>query len=286
MKGHELYLQKRVRDLLCTDEKYISATVNAEKSYPVNIRLNEDGSISSMQCECLNAKYGQLCSHMAAVLYAYERKQEDSEPRDDVKFYPFRDDFDGKSYYFNLHEITRNLDIRRKTYERAKSMIEAKDIRVGKISCGFMSGSDRQVLEATALDRNGREIAHITIAPERVINHHCYSTGCSVSSQFFYSRLMGTQEWCSHEIALLIMIRDYIIKNRPGDHTSRSALFFLNQFSDSFLPAEGSSDYYFRNNVFLMPHLDFDGYLLKADFRIGTDKSYVVKNLGDLIDSV
>ncbi|MBQ1827098.1 MAG: SNF2 helicase associated domain-containing protein, partial [Erysipelotrichaceae bacterium] len=267
------------------DEKNISATVSDGRSYSVRIRLNEDGSIGRTQCSCPYGQQNQLCVHMAALLYAFEKLFEENTPREDARFYPFRDDFDGKSYYFNLHEITRNIDIKKRTYERAQSMIDNRELKAGKITCGFMSGNDQQVLEANAVDSNGRNIAHITISPDRIISHSCYSSGCNVSSQF-YSRIFGTQDWCVHEVALLIMIRDYILKNRPGDHTSRSALFFLNQFSDSFMPLESLEESYSRHNVFLTPHLDFDGYLLKADFRIGTDKAYVVKNLGDLVDSV
>ena len=129
-RGRGYYQLGYVHDMRYTDQD-ISARVGGQYFYNVNIHLNENGKILSMYCDCPFARDGNNCKHEAALLFAYEARSE-SEARENKKLSlrvkPFEKDFAGKHYYYDLNRITENLVFNKDKVEKAKRLIENKQI--------------------------------------------------------------------------------------------------------------------------------------------------------------
>lgn len=63
------------------DDGILSAVVEGTEDYDVSITLENDIP-SDMECSCPYAEDGNLCKHMAAVLYAYDAGNVKSQPKD------------------------------------------------------------------------------------------------------------------------------------------------------------------------------------------------------------
>ena len=62
------------------DDGILSAVVEGTEDYDVSITLENDIP-SDMECSCPYAEDGNLCKHMAAVLYAYDAGNVKSQPK-------------------------------------------------------------------------------------------------------------------------------------------------------------------------------------------------------------
>ena len=74
-RGFNYYLMDAVSGLVKTSQGY-QANVQGTEDYDVSIDL-KNGRLQSMSCDCPYAESGNICKHMAAVLYAVEDRDED-----------------------------------------------------------------------------------------------------------------------------------------------------------------------------------------------------------------
>ena len=75
-RGYDYYMQGLVEDYQ-EDNGVINATVCGSEDYEVDITLI-NGKLDDAYCSCPYAEDGNYCKHMAAVLFEYEEKQEQS----------------------------------------------------------------------------------------------------------------------------------------------------------------------------------------------------------------
>ena len=73
-RGRQYYNSGRVKRLHYTNGQW-TAIVRGSRHYSVKIRLDENGEIRRMSCDCPFAYGGENCKHMAAVLMAIEEEE-------------------------------------------------------------------------------------------------------------------------------------------------------------------------------------------------------------------
>ena len=297
-RGNNYFKQGLVRNI---KEKNgtLTALVGSGYFYDVRIQLQEDGKIKYMHCDCPYAENGRHCKHEAALLYAYESGLAD-EPKDDRKkkeerIYPFKEDFEKRDLFYDLHKLTKDYVILKDRYEEALRMIEDNEADLEDIGSGFTNRSDEQVLyaEASFPGKSRKSYARAYLNENEIFSMNCYDPLCQEEREKsfwnrYYRPANSDKKLCVHEIVLLIYMRDYILKYDPGDLTNRDSMHFLDYFSDNGNLSKAKAEESTLNDVQLVPKLEYerDG-ILKAGFRIGTvgDKTFVVKDLEDLVDA-
>lgn len=76
-RGLAFYLNKRVADLEKNNGTYTAAVLGI-RYFEVQVKM-QDGYPASMKCNCPISGEGENCEHMAAVLYAIEAKEQETE---------------------------------------------------------------------------------------------------------------------------------------------------------------------------------------------------------------
>ena len=292
-----------------TGNTYISY-VRGSESYRVKIQLNES-SVASMQCSCPYAHDGYRCKHMAAVLYDMEadgklkydgekystsgcRKVSRPVP---VRVFPFRSTEGGRKPYrfYNFEKLTAGYEFYDQQLASAQKLIEEGKLVLREIHEGFLRtmylSSERQCrVMGDYVDRNG-VTRTVTILFSREQIHHldCSSPECrNTSSRYTYYQ-NRRQEMCVHQLALLLLAKDYIEKKRIGDATDYQAMQLLaecraKRAANRVMETAAEHE---KQNIHLEPRLtvESDGSMY-VDFRVGKEKLYVIKNLTHFVDTV
>ncbi|MBQ1287690.1 MAG: hypothetical protein IIY22_03950, partial [Erysipelotrichaceae bacterium] len=147
-RGRDYYREGRVSDL-----KEADGTVSAKVAgfYTVQIRIDEDGRIAHMSCDCPYAAEGRNCKHEAAVLFACEER---SGKKEEKKFSvikrvrPFEDAYKEKKYFYDLSKLTAPYEISAENYERAMELIEEGKAQLIDMGTGYLDTGSDQILYA------------------------------------------------------------------------------------------------------------------------------------------
>ena len=280
------------------------------RTYTVSaIITNPDRPI--LNCTC---PYEGRCKHEAALLYTLgalkpaetapkkplKKKKQPVNPfltmkpadSDDPSLPGYRASYD----YFDLSRILADYEFTKEQCSAASVLVKSGRMRLDRVRTdyvGFMS-RDSLVLLVTGYYKNnmGRELeVRLTLSGDRIVDRTCYVSSCSsyisTPEDDDYAWDWSKKRLCVHQIALLCLLADYLKTNHPGDATDRSASQLLTRFRRMRpLAAASETPELTAKAVTLVPRFR-NGFLsLSVDFRIGTDKLYIVKDLGDLVKRV
>lgn len=285
-RGKDYFYRGLVNDLEA-DDNHISASVG-ENEYDVDIYLYND-KVVNMYCSCPYATGGNNCKHEAAVLFAYENSDlnDDKEPMGEN---PFIEDFkDRKEYYFNLYELTKKMKFAKDRIEQARKIVEEGKIRLIKVQSGFVEqyGETQSIyVDAEIIDGHHVISVYGLFNKDSIDYLNCSDYSCrGYFSRAYYYNEHRDDKLCQHKIALLLMLRDYILRNNPGDFTDRRGDAFLNSFGN--VSYHSDEDNEIKEDIKLIPKLEYsDMELLKLGFRIGKDKMYVARKFPELVRAV
>lgn len=181
-------------------------------------------------------------------------------------------------------------------YREAQTILSEGRMHLTRVRAdypGYFTG-DEQVLSVTGvyLTRTKRENeVRLVLSESRVLDKSCFVNSCRGT---YGSDTDSDYEWdwtakrlCVHELALALLLSDYLKHNHPGDATDRNAMKLLSRFRRMH-PAIGNAEekVLSTKKISLVPRFRDNVLSLSADFRIGTDKLYIVKDLGDLVQKV
>lgn len=110
-RGYDYYANDFIEDMEVYPNKIVAKVIGNEV-YDVEIELKND-SIESMYCSCPYAEDGKHCKHMAAVLFAYTKEDEEYTSYDNKEDWEDEyDDHDDYEYHYtadpNVFEMIRN----------------------------------------------------------------------------------------------------------------------------------------------------------------------------------
>lgn len=274
-QGKSLFDDAAVSDLKVTDTIISGEVADVFENREVRIIYDEEG-IRSMHCNCYRGSSRQHCKHEAALLYAYEGYDERSFSD------PFAADFkDSSDYYFNLYRLTRNYRFRKKDVEEAEKLIQNRTVVLDEVRLGFSYGRDsEQSLYAIARFNKAiqNEYASVTMTRDAISEIICSKYTCSGYNNFNYYRFLKKNDLCVHKIALLLLLKDYILRNNPGDITDYSGNYFLSSFMGSRGTALAEDEK--EKSIVIEPRFEYDErHFLKLSFKAGKERLYVVRNI-------
>ena len=266
------------------DGNRLFAHVGKDNSYDVMIGYDEDGYVRDMQCSCPHAASGYNCKHMAALLYKnMAQPNETRESKSGLtrtksyirkKINPFIGLF-SDDYFFHLDDALE-YDIYEDDYNKAQDLIAKGQARTVYCNVDYGDGDSCYILATYEI--NGCDEVHIRFIRNGRCETTCYKSKCfydHISRDYTYGR---NRSYCVHEIAALILLKDFILANNPGDYSNASAIAFLNQYHITDTVTE-------CDDLMLEPRIEADFNRLFLSLRAGNEKLYVIKHLSDFVCS-
>ena len=341
-RGYHYYRNAGVLDLTETGDRY-EAHVQGSGSmiYAVSVDLT-DPYLPVMKCSCPFARGGQVCKHMAAVMYRIEAQypwafgtgypESDTEEEDSSEklINPFLDQAESSSLledipglsedigteipenknslpayresynYYDLSSITGRYRFSSADYNTAREMVREGFVTLASVTFGYSSDPRQTGLIGKAegyytVPHSGANYSiRIRFSDKEILENSCSVPGCpgNMASPEFWRRSVGRSIFlCTHEIALLLLLQEYLDRNHPGDATSENASELLERYRKMGTSAfENESEAFsadqISHDVKLIPRLRHGYRNLCLDFKVGVDRQYVVKNIGSFIRAV
>ena len=279
-KGYRLSQNNRATISNRPDADHFSGTVLDGFRYDVSVSINRD--YYHMSCDCANARAGRYCQHMAALLYESEKKEEPKviKPAELQKPIITEHMFDG--YHFDLYPLVKPLKMTQLNLAKAKEFIDQGKIVLQHIGITYDYYEKKtQVLFADALIYQGdyQYRLQLQLTKERILNLGCDS--CRHTYTYYYNYW---KDLCAHEIALLMLVRDYILENDPGDATDLNGAMLINKFSQIRSLNQLEQFGAVKENILLEPRLTEKYGNLELSFKIGINKMYILKNMTEFVN--
>ncbi|MBQ9562677.1 MAG: SNF2 helicase associated domain-containing protein [Lachnospiraceae bacterium] len=210
--------------------------------------------------------------------------------------------------YFRLSRILKDAWITRGQLKRARDLVEQGRIRMIRfqadyhaqgrmaVTCyGELSGGDTtgsvlydmvQGIKSArsysdisrVFTRRGayQDLVRVEFDAQQVLSHSCQNYNCArrQAAGLGGSMARRREEYCDHEIALMMLAQERLDRENPGDATDENAAGLLAAFRS--LRREGED---VARTVKLEPRLVLSQGSLKLSMRVGTGKMFVVRNL-------
>lgn len=301
-RGEEYYLNKAVEKIKVAG-KTVTALVVGSGVYHVSLRLAANNNLT-LRCDCLYARDGYKCKHMAAVCYEAENKGffEGRNSTDnssvvttrsgkDSIVKPFVMEDNGEFYYFNFNNITEKLVFKQSTITEAHNLIDKKLVLLDEFRIFYNNDPSHPGQFVQAIGRASYGYCEygleIVFDDEKI---RVLSSRIPRSVYAYDMRYEGTMK--KHEpsrflTAFLLLVFEHIRKFNPGDTTNEAADRFLLSFNNpvrSLVPAVKAA--VTTTGVKLEPRLELLDDELRLSFKVGAGKMYVVRNLPDLVKAV
>lgn len=187
--------------------------------------------------------------------------------------------------YFDGNKIFNSLELPSKERKKGEAIYHQNKIHITDLSSGYdhLTGESLGQIEAE-FDAAGRSFnTHFLFSHNKIEEARCFCPECSRKYWGWFSN----NPQCQYTAALAFYLRDYLKQNNLSDATDMNGDYLLNAYRKSHLKnlqkeqSESTSP-----NVTLVPRLTQKGKKLSVSFKVGTDKMFVVKNLGSFCRQV
>lgn len=293
LRGKQYYRAGRVQNITKNGNKY-TARVIGRRIYRVSAEVSSNG-VKSLRCSCPHAVSGFYCKHMVALLeaiednYAIEDDAEQDSSEAAKQIFPFRTTSDEYAY-FDLDRITGDFQFTQGIVRDARKMIEAGNITLGEVQCGYTSyaleGEPIGSAHGVYRRRNKEYPIAITFDKNRIRETECGCLSCMGYRSYLYISSFAQKELCVHEIALLLLLQDYLQTYHMGDATDVRGAGLLDAYLEQLgrgLAQETTGE---RKLLHMDARLEKNEQGLFASFRVGDEKLYVIRNLTEFVSHV
>lgn len=222
--------------------------------------------------------------------------------------------------YYKVSRALKDFYIPKSAYDQAKQIVAENRMEITRFQDTFVnmnrvynpeSEDDRHALivdcklkvpEVSSYSRDTHRNVSVILRRDNLLSYGCEVESCDAYTPFSYTGLYELNEkdrkkpLCPHVIAALLMTNDYLNK-RPyfSDSTDIEGYKLLRSFTDNdYLPEEQ-----IKKDVVIVPRLKMnsgterrytmnswsyrDRNQLSVDFKVGNDKTYLIKNLNDFV---
>ena len=207
--------------------------------------------------------------------------------------------------FFHLDEIVAKLDISAKKISEARKLIDQKEIRLQRVVVDALGSQNLLNLVSSLDPKRRKHIQASTIvgilwlsgksdsyygnrnfSVEMVFGQRellwslCRSWGCD--TDWNYRRPKSAMDLCVHEVAGVLLFREYLEKHNDFDATTVKAKNLIRTLSDLSGETLTSGRNLEQKALVLEPWLEIqDDDLLHCTFRVGNSKLYKVKDIPD-----
>ncbi len=186
--------------------------------------------------------------------------------------------------YFDREKIRSSLKADSSIQEKARRLIQQKQIEPGEFSTGYISEESYMVGQQLAVGiENGRRFqVAVTLGPDKVLHTDC---GCRTC----YSRYgwyQENQKKCAYVVAAVTQACEYLAGHDVGDSTDYNGMKLMNLFKQKQVSQTVAQALSQAESMTLEPRLIKNEDGLEVSFRYGAARKYVVKELGEFCSLV
>ena len=278
VRGRDYFNQNRVT-VTRWDEHEISGFVRGLRNY--SVEMSERNGRYITRCSCPYAAKGYNCKHMAAMAYKWEELQQE-EINNQIKMFS---DVDFSQSEINLYQLMESQSVRRNDYEEALKMAQNGNVILKNVETRYYtSGENKQVLVVNGTTKSHPDMKTISIcvSRDRIEEAECsYCHNHFYGSSYYYSYYRPTL--CVHQLALLILFKDYILKYNPGDSTNLYGVRLLRNYGKIRTDTQMEKTIETVKDISLTPRIILSGGRFELSFKIGSGKMYIIKNIDEMI---
>ncbi len=283
-RGKSYYDSGKVKGLTHKGNTY-EAVVLGTDFYKVKIEIS-DHKYPIMHCTC---PYGGYCKHEAAVFYAIEqmrKKEGNDDSIEEQKRYvtPFKKEDNGSYSYFDLEAMTEGMTFLESDVKKAQNLIATGLIQLTAVNLNY-DRYNRSDMEGEVIGKVDDDDVVISFSRNRINSAECNVYRCYGRYYHGYSAYIPNNKLCVHEIALLLLLQEYMKKESIGDATDYYGNAMLSSFRNK-RKSKVEGQEILKANVLLEPFLEKKYEGLQLGFKIGTEHLYMLKKLSDFVDTV
>ena len=224
------------------------------------------------------------------LLAKQQRQQREQDGKADEARTP---DWDNYSY-FHPERFREELKLDEKTQNLARELIRKGKITLKKVETNYYhstqvwgEGELAGVVEASVqLPRENDALVRMFFGRTRLQSSTCYSWECRQRTWYQYDSNMG-HRLCEHEVATLFLLEDYLKTHPIGDATNMEGASLMERIILSKGMNVTREQQKKAQLLTLTPVADLtDETELKVGFRVGSSKSYKVKDLRPFLSNV
>ncbi len=284
--GFKSYINGNIRSVTKRGEHFIVKFGGYDKS---TVTVTKTGDDYTAECDCWESRYyGRGCHHIVPSIYAVTKPvamyHTDNSPVSNIT-----DDIiiDKNEYhYFDIKGILNSVNISEEAKKEAKRLIEAGEIhkQSSKLINYYPSNDASQKyygIEFIAeLNQEGKKFPiSITVTKNEFWRAKCFARRCFCEYDIDpYASRNNSRRLCQHIAAGILLLKDFVIEENPGDITDYKAMQLLGRYRRQSRSVSEKNA-----NIFLLPELQNDDGEFRVAFKIGIDKPYKVKNLTELV---
>ena len=196
----------------------------------------------------------------------------------------WRQESDRESRYFDSDKIYSSLKIESSMQEKARRLVQQKQIEFGEFTTGYISGESGMVGQQLAVGtESGRRFrVAVMFASNKVIHTECTCKACYSR----YSWYQDTPKKCVYIAAVVKQACDYLAGHDVGDSTDLNGMNLMNLFRQKHANQTVAQVLSQTESMTLEPRLIREEDGLEVSFRYGAGRKYVVKELGEFCSLV
>ena len=207
-----------------------------------------------------------------------QRKQEEQRKLRAGEFFP---DGEGDGSFFDIKRALRAEETNQYCVNRARALLEAGAVTMQRPTMAYGSDGTQQLCaKGTVKDLTGSRSVSLRLLPDALEYHHCQ---CRIS----YA-LTRTEEICEHELALLSLLREYVLRENPGDATDKAADDFFHALDSLSAASDKTGDEQPRpRRVCLFPRLAVSDGEMLLSYKAGLagEKQVLLRSYREFLDA-
>ena len=188
--------------------------------------------------------------------------------------------------YFDNQKILASAKISPNVSKKADKILQTDKMEIQQIYSGYKTRTSLLSGQMDVYVRENRDEFSIRVQfePNRIDYIHC---GCPKCRRTYYAWSTPSEEIrCEYKAAAVRMLSAYLDKHPMGDATDHNGNKLLHIFSEKHIERSVKEDITASDSLKLVPRLSRKADTLSLSFKVGAEKLYVIKQLGEFCRNV
>ena len=185
--------------------------------------------------------------------------------------------------YYDFEAMRVNWSFQADALKKGQELRKNRKLIVDEIKQGYLQNGEQMIdAYASGTERNYSFGVRVLVSKERILRTECECNQCNRNYYMTYYHGSG----CGYVSALLEEVKEYVEKTRLGDATDYDGRKFLMAFQEQHANAVMSATVGQEGKLSLIPRLIKKNGVLSVSFKVGEQKTFVVKNLEEFLENV
>ena len=188
--------------------------------------------------------------------------------------------------YFDGKKILKSAGMTPELQKKAERLLGQNKLEIRKIYPGYLR-TDRDLkgqMDVQAWDKRDGFPVKLLFNQNRLEQTECYCPKCRRDYYAWYRN--PAEVACEYKAASVIMLAEYLDTHNLGDATDQKGNRLLDTYMQKSIERSAGEETTQKSSLRLVPKLSRKDDGLSVSFKVGAEKLYVVKQLGDFCRNV